>query len=332
MKKAHIIATSSYVPETILTNQQLEQMVDTSDEWIQTRTGIQERRIAGAEEFSSTMGAKAADIALKKAGKTAQDIDCIIVGTLTPDYLFPSTACLIQDLIGAGNIAAFDIQAACSGYVYALSLAKAFIESAQYSCVLVVASEKLSSIVNYQDRSTCVLFGDGSAACIVSAEKTHLSIDSVCLGSDGSQSDLLILPGGGCKNPTSAKTVEENLHYIQMQGKDVFKHAVLRMEASCQECIQKAGIQESDISWLIPHQANMRIINAMAKRFTHLTQDHIYKTVHKYGNTSCSSLGIALDELLQEKAIHPEDKLLLTAFGAGFTWGSSVLTYKGDVA
>lgn len=330
MKKAQIISTGSYLPEEVLTNEKLETMVDTSNEWIVTRTGIQERRIASKEEFASNMGAVAAKRALKKADLEAKDIDCIIVGTLTPDYIFPSTACLIQEMLGAKNAAAFDVQAACSGYIYALSMAKAFVESKQYKNVLLIATEKLSSIVDYEDRSTCVLFGDGAAACIVSMEKPGLEIDSICLGCDGSQSDLLILPGGGSRNPATKETVEKKLHYIRMAGSEVFKHAVLRMEASCKECLEKSGVSEEEISWLIPHQANVRIIDAIAKRFKHLPKKRIYKTVHKYGNTSCSSVGIALDELLSEETLQDKDPLLLTAFGAGLTWGSCLLKYKGS--
>lgn len=329
-KKAHIIGTGKYLPKKVLTNVDLEKMVDTSDEWIRTRTGIEERRIAEKDEFTSQMGKMAAEEAMKNAGISAGDLDCILVSTLTPDYIFPSTACLLQDLLGAGNITALDIQAACTGYIYALSIAKALIESGEKSCVLVVASEKLSSIVNYEDRSTCVLFGDGSSACVVSGDPKGLAIKSLCLGSDGAQWDLLKMPGGGCRNPASPETLAQNMHYVQMAGSEVFKHAVLRMESSSKECLSKAGLREEDVNWLVPHQANMRIIHAIAKRFTHLPKERIYQVLRKYGNTSCASVGIALSELLAKELVEEGNHLLLTAFGAGFTWGSCVLTMEKD--
>lgn len=324
--KARIIGTGSYLPEKVLSNADLEKMVDTSDEWIVTRTGMKERRIAKEDEFSSDMGAKAAKKAMDKAGVSPDQIDMILVATLTPDYIFPSTACLIQKQIGAKNAAAMDIQAACSGYIYSLSIAKALVESQGYKNILFIATEKLSSIVDYEDRSTCVLFGDGAAACVVSIQGQGLEIGNISLGADGEQSDLLIMQGGGCRNPCSSKTLENKMHYINMMGKETFKHAVRRMESSLKTCLEKSGLKESDIGWLVPHQANDRIIDAIAKRFKHLSKDRIYKTVQKYGNTSASSIGIALSELLEEKEIACGDNILLTAFGAGFTWGSCVLT------
>jgi len=327
--KARIIGTGSYLPKKVLSNSDLEKMVETSDEWIVTRTGINERRIADAEEFTSTMGALAAKKALIDANLKAENIDAIIVATITPDYIFPSTACLIQKELVAKKAAAFDIQAACSGYIYALSLAKALIDSAQYKNILIIASEKLSSIVNYKDRSTCVLFGDGAAAAVVSYHHKGLEIKATSLGSDGEQAKLLILPAGGSRNPASLKTIEDEMHFIQMAGSDVFKHAVRRMESSSKKCLKKANLTEMDVSWLIPHQANMRIIDAIAKRFSHLSQDRVFKdVVKKYGNTSASSVGIALDELLQKNQIKKGENILLTAFGAGFTWGSTILTYE----
>ncbi len=326
MKKSKIIATGSYVPEKILHNQDLEKMVDTSDEWIVTRTGIKERRIAASDEFTSDMGVAAARIALDQIDLKPDQLDYIIVATLTPDYVFPSTACLIQEKLQAKRAACFDIQAACTGFLYALSVAKALVEAGSAQNILVVASEKLSSIVNYEDRTTCVLFGDGAASCIVSKEGSGLQVDSICLGADGEQADLLMMPGGGCRTPSSEESVAQGLHYIKMAGNEVFKHAVRRMESSSKQCLQLAGLQETDISWLIPHQANMRIIDAIAKRFKHLSSERIYKTIHKYGNTSCSSIGLALDELLKEGNVQDKEHILLTAFGSGFTWGSCILT------
>jgi 3-oxoacyl-[acyl-carrier-protein] synthase-3 len=324
-KKSRIIGTGSYVPQRVLTNQDFEKMVETSDEWIVTRTGMKERRIAREDEFTSDMGVEAAQKALKAANIEPEQIDLILFATLIPDYLFPNTACLVQSRLKAVNAAAVDIQAACTGYLYALAMAKAFVEVGLHKTVLLIASEKLSSIVNYKDRNTCILFGDGAAACIISSEGKGLLIKDVTIGADGEHAELLMLPAGGSRRPASLKTVEENLHYIQMDGKEVFKHAVRRMESAAKQSMEKAGI--NDLAWLIPHQANMRIIESLAKRFD-MPMEQVYVTIHKYGNTSASSLGIALDELLKEKPLQKGDNLLLTAFGAGLTWGASTLTHE----
>jgi 3-oxoacyl-[acyl-carrier-protein] synthase-3 len=326
-QSARIVGMGVYLPEKVLTNQDLEKMVDTSDEWIVTRTGMKERRIASENEFTSDLGAKAAQNALKNAGKTVDEIDLILVATLTPDFMFPSTATLIQSLLGATKAAAFDFQAACTGYLYGLSIAKSYIESGLYKNILLIASEKLSSIVNYKDRNTCVLFGDGAAACVISDSGSGLFIQEVCLGADGGVSDLIRMPAGGCREPASLKTVEECRHTIFMEGKEVFKHAVRRMENAAKECLEKAKMEEKEINWLVPHQANERIIDAMGKRFS-IPDDRVYKTVHKYGNTSASAIAIALAELVVEKEIAVGENILLVAFGAGLTWGATVLTKK----
>jgi len=325
--KARIIGTGSYLPSRVLTNQDLEKMVDTSDEWIVTRTGMKERRIAAFDEFTSDMGYQAAIRAMEDAKIDGSEIDMILVATLTPDYVFPSTACLLQSKLNATKAAALDVQAACTGYIYGVALAKALVESRMYNNILVVASEKLSSIVDYKDRNTCVLFGDGASSCIVSSNtnKDGLVIQDICLGSDGDQSQLLILPAGGSRNPASKETIESNLHYLKMEGKDVFKHAVRRMESSSKECLDRVNLEEKDLSWLVPHQANVRIIEAIAKRFQ-VPLERVFMTIEKYGNTSASSLGIALDELLKQKEVVYGENILLTAFGAGLTWGSSILT------
>lgn len=325
MKTAKIIGTGSYLPEKVLSNFDLEKIVNTTDEWITSRTGMKERRIASKDECSSDMGVKAAQKALNQAKVAPEKIDLVLVATLTPDYLFPSTACIIQSQLKLESAAAMDIQAACSGYIYALSIAKSFIVSGQYQNILLVASEKLSSIVDYEDRATCVLFGDGAAACVISSEGKGLVIRETVLGCDGDQSKILIMPGGGSKNPTSRETVDQKMHFIKMEGKEVFKHAVRRMESSSKQCIERSGLTEEQIHWLIPHQANIRIIDAIAKRFS-IDNDKVYITVDKYGNTSASSVGIALDELLKEKKLSSGDNVLLTAFGAGLTWGSTVLS------
>lgn len=328
MAKARIIATGSYLPKKILSNPDLEKIVATTDEWIVTRTGMRERRIAEPEEFTSDMGIKAAEHALSRVPAFSRNkIDLVLVATLTPDYPFPSTACLIQSRLRLPEAAAVDVQAACTGYLYALTMAKAFIESGIYHNILVIASEKLSSIVNYNDRNTCVLFGDGAAASIVSSEGIGLLLRETRLGSDGDQAEILQMPAGGCRQPASLDTVKANLHCIQMGGKETFKHAVRRMETSSKECIDQAGLLETEISWLIPHQANIRIIEAIAKRFG-IPMERVYITIDKYGNTSASSIGIALDELVREGKVISGENLLLTAFGAGLTWGSMILTHE----
>lgn len=302
-------------------------MVETSDEWIFSRTGMKERRIAEGNEYTSDMGLEAAKKALESAAIAPEKIDLVLVATLTPDYVFPSTSCLLQSRLKLTNASAFDLQAACSGYIYGISMAKAFIESGIYKNVLLVASEKLSSIIDYKDRNTCVLFGDGAAACVISGEGKGLVISEVCLGADGEQAELLILPGGGSRQPASQESVAAGLHYLKMEGKEVFKHAVRRMESASKECLDKAGLTEQDISWLVPHQANIRIFEALAKRFL-VPMERVYMTISKYGNTSASSLGIALDELTREHKLKHGENLLLTAFGAGLTWGASILTYQ----
>lgn len=322
---ARIIGTGSFLPERILSNADLEKIVETTDEWIVSRTGMKERRIAGDDEHPSDMGFIAAKKALEDAKMQVEDIDLIIVATMTPDFITPSTAAIIQAKLGAPKVAAFDIQAACTGFLYGLSIAKAYVESGLNKNVLVIATEKLSSIVNYKDRTTCVLFGDGASAAVVSDKGSGLFIDSVCLGADGDLGDLLIIPGGGARQPASQKTVELDMHFLRMDGKEVFKHAVRRMTAAAKECMAKANLQDEQISWLVPHQANIRIIDAIAKGFS-ISSEKIYKTVHKYGNTSASSVAIALEELVHEHKIQKDEHILLVGFGAGLTWGAVILT------
>jgi 3-oxoacyl-[acyl-carrier-protein] synthase III len=323
--KARIIGLGSYLPEKILTNQDLEKMVDTTDEWIVSRTGMKERRLAGLLEYSSDMGTAAAKNAIENAGISTNQVDLILVATMSPDYITPSTACLIQASLGIANIPAFDIQAACSGFLFGLSMAKAYLESGQFSTILVIASEKMSALVDYQDRNTCVLFGDGAAAAIVSNQGPGLSIDTVCLGADGTLADLLVAPGGGVRNPPSFHSVTERMHFLKMNGKELFKHAVRRMSHAATECLNKSGLTENQVSWLVPHQANERIIDAIAKSLN-VSLEKVYKTLHKYGNTSASSLAIALHELTQEHPLADGEHVLLVAFGAGLTWGATLLT------
>jgi len=326
-RKAVIIGTGSYLPQKVLSNFDLEKMVETSDEWITTRTGMKERRIAHKDEFTSSMGVEAAKSAIASANISVEEIDLILVATITPDYAFPNTACLIQAELKATKAAAVDIQAACTGYLYGLSMAKAFIESGMYNTILLIASEKLSSIVNYRDRNTCVLFGDGAAASVITFQGKGLRIRETCLGADGEQASLVNIPAGGSRQPASMQTVSDELHYLKMEGKELFKHAVRRMEMASKVCIDRAGLKEEEINWLIPHQANLRIIEALAKRFQ-VSMERVYITLQKYGNTSASSVGIALDELVREKETKKGENLLLIAFGAGLTWGAGILTVE----
>lgn len=324
--RARIRAVARYLPEKVMTNADFEKIVDTSDEWIFSRTGIRERRVAGVGEECSTMGSKAAKIALKRAGIEADTVDLILVATLTPDYIFPSTACLIQKEIGASNAASLDFQAACSGFVYGMNMAKAYIESGAYKNILFVAAEKLSAVTDYTDRGTCVLFGDGASACLISDSGPGLAIVDTVLGSDGCQAEILVQPGGGSRMPPTVESVETKQHFIKMDGREVFKHAVKRMIEACVQVLEKNKLTGSDITWMIPHQANIRIIDAIAKRFD-IDPAKVYKTVHKYGNTSASSIGIALDECLEENPLKENERILVTAFGAGLTWGSGLLQW-----
>ncbi len=322
---ATITGLGIFLPERILSNADLEKMVDTSNEWIMTRSGIEERRIASDTEFPSTMGAKAALQALNDAAVEAKDVDAILVSSMTPDYLCPSTAALIQHEIGAKKASALDIQAACSGFIYGLSLAKAWIESGIYNNVLVIATEKNSAYVDYQDRTTCVLFGDGAGAALVQKNGSGYAIRHVCLGADGEQSELITIPASGSRIPASQETLNLRQHYLKMMGKEVFKHAVRRMEAAASDCLEKAGIAQEELSWLIPHQANIRIMEAIAKRFN-IPWERVYRTIQHFGNTSSSTVPIALSLLDSKEKPKKNEHLLLVAFGGGLTWGAALLT------
>jgi len=323
--QAIITGLGSYLPEQRLTNADIEKLVETSNEWIVTRTGIEERRIAGADEFSSTMGAKAAKIALEHANLAAGDVEAIVVSTMTPDYLCPSTAALIQHEIKANKACAIDVQAACSGFLYALSIAKAWVQSGMYRNVLVIATEKNSAFIDYQDRGTCPLFGDGAGAVVVQSEGSGYLIRDTILGADGELGQLLYIPASGCRMPATEKTIAERQHYMKMYGQELFKHAVRRMESAAKECLEKAGLKEEELNWLIPHQANIRIIEAMGKRFN-LPWERVFRTIHKYGNTSSSTVPIALQELDATQPPKPHENILLVAFGGGLTWGATLLT------
>lgn len=322
---ARITSIKSYLPERVLTNQDLEKMVDTSDEWIVSRTGMRNRHLAQADEFPSDMGAKAALKALEAVNFPASALDLIVVATMTPDYISPSTAALIQAQIQAPQAAALDIQAACTGFLYGISIAKAYIESGMYRNILLIASEKMSAFIDYKDRSTCVLFGDGAAAALISDQGSGLSIETICLGADGSLADLALIPAGGSRLPASEETVTQGLHYFKMTGGEIFKHAVRQMSAAVKECLNRAALDQSQISWLVPHQANKRIIDAIAKQFD-LPEERVYKTVHMYGNTSASSIPIALSALSDEHPFEEGEHVLLAAFGGGLTSGAALLS------
>lgn len=325
-KRATILGTGSYLPSKVLTNADLEKMVDTSDEWIVSRTGMKERRIASEEEHASFMGAEAAKIAIERSGIKKEDISCIVFATSSPDYLFPSSAALAQYALGLEEIPAFDCLTACTGFLYGLSIAKSYIESGMYYNVLLIAADKLSAFVDYRDRNTCILFGDGASAAVISSsdKKKGQHILEVVLGADGSLGELLTLPVGGSRFPVGSPFSQGKSPYISMEGKEVFKHAVRRMQQASLDCLSKLNLKETDIDWLVPHQANQRIIDAIAKRFA-LSDEKIFITVERYGNTAASSIGIALDELLSLNKVHSKEHLLLVGFGGGLSWGAAIL-------
>jgi 3-oxoacyl-[acyl-carrier-protein] synthase-3 len=321
-----ITGVGSYVPEKILTNADLEKMVDTSDEWITSRTGIKERHIAARDEFTSDMAAKAAQRAMKMAGITAGQIDLIVVATITPDMPFPATACLVQQKIGAKRAAAFDLEAACSGFIYGIEIAQQFIMSRTYDTVLVVGAEKLSSITDWTDRNTCVLFGDGAGAAILQNRENSHGLLTAVMGADGAKAGLLSMPGGGSACPATADSVTAKLHFLRMDGKETFKNAVQAMQSAAQEVLKRCEIDISQIKCVIPHQANRRIIDVVGERLG-ATPEQLFVNLHKYGNTSAASVAIALDEAVAAKKIQRGDLVLLVVFGAGLTWGAAVIEW-----
>jgi 3-oxoacyl-[acyl-carrier-protein] synthase-3 len=321
-----ITGVGSYVPERILTNAELEKMVDTSDDWITSRTGIKERRIAAKDEFTSDLATRAAMRAIQKAGISPSQIDLIIVATITPDMPFPSTACLVQQKIGANRAAAFDLEAACSGFIYALEIAQQFIMSRTYDTVLVIGAEKLSSIVDWEDRNTCVLFGDGAGAAVLQNRPNAHGLLTAVMGADGDKADLLFMPGGGSRCPASAESVASRLHYLRMEGKETFKNAVQAMQTAATEALKRCEIDISRIKLVIPHQANQRIIDAVGERLG-AKPEQLFVNLHKYGNTSAASVAIALDEAVDSGQVHRGDLILLVVFGAGLTWGAAVIEW-----
>lgn len=321
-----IAAVGSYVPDRVLTNQDLEKIVDTTDEWITSRTGIKERRIAAPTEATSDLGTKAALIAMERAGITPDEIDLIIVATITPDMPFPSTACLIQEKIGARRAAAFDLEAACSGFVYALEIGQQFIMSRTHECVLVIGAEKLSSIIDWEDRNTCVLFGDGAGAVILHNRPDAHGLLTVKMGADGGKANILSMPGGGSLNPATPDSVQGRLHYLRMDGREVFKSAVTAMCSAAREVMERCAVGIGDIKCVIPHQANKRILDAVGDRLG-ATPDQVFMNLDRYGNTSAASVAIALDEAVRQGRIERGDLVLLVVFGAGLTWGAAVLEW-----
>ncbi|NPV52143.1 MAG: ketoacyl-ACP synthase III [Firmicutes bacterium] len=322
---AGIAGTGSAVPEGILSNFDLEKMVDTSDAWIVERTGIRERRIAGASEATSDLAALAASRALEDAGVSPGDVDLIIVATVTPDMIFPSTACLVQARIGATRAAAFDISAGCSGFIYGVWTGAQFIASGTYDTVLVIGAETLSKITDFTNRNTCVLFGDGAGACVLKAMEQGEGIVKTLLGADGRRGDLLTVPAGGSRLPASHETVDQRLHYIHMEGNKVYRFAVNILVDACRWTLEAAGLSESDIDYFIPHQANRRLIDIAAERLG--VADRFYSNVEKYGNTSAASIPIALDEAARSGKISDGDLIMLVGFGAGLTWAASIIRW-----
>lgn len=325
MSSVRIISTGTSIPTKVISNADLEKVVDTNDEWIMARTGIKERRMADDNHASSDLGVEAATKALEKASLDPKDIDVIILATITPDYIFPSTACLVQERIGATRAYAFDLSAGCSGYLYAMQVGKGMIDGGCAETILIIGAETLTRVTDYQDRGTCILFGDGAGATILQKSDKG-GILSICLGSDGGGWDLLYQPGGGSRIPSTAQSVENREHYLKMNGKEVFKIAVTSMGNASVEAIEKAGLKPDDIDMFIAHQANYRIMDAVRKRIK-IPTEKVFMNISKYGNTSSASVPIALDEALEQGNIKEGDLILFSVFGAGFTWGASVIQW-----
>ena len=326
---AGILGTGSYVPDKIITNADLEKIVDTSDEWIVARTGIRERRIADDSQATSDLATIAAKRAMEDAGLTAEELDLILVATVTPDMPFPSTACIVQNNLGAVNAAAFDLEAACSGFLYALNVANQFIATGFYQKILVIGAECLSRVTNWRDRGTCILFGDGAGAAIVGRVEDGSGFLSHYMGADGSGGNVLNVKAGGSRMPASMDTVEQEMHYVYMDGSEVFKFAVRIMVSAAEKALDAAGLSKEDLNYMVPHQANIRIINGAAKRMG-LSTDLVYSNLEKYGNMSAASIPVALDEAVKTGRIKKGDNVCLVGFGGGLTWASSVVKWTMD--
>ncbi len=321
-----IAGLGSYLPDQVLTNQDLERMVDTSDEWIRTRTGIRERRILPEHLATSDMAYEAGRRALADAGVRPEDVDCIIVATVTPDTPFPSVACRIQHRLGATRAAAFDIGAACPGFIYATTIGSQLVATGMYNTVLVVGAESLSRVTDYQDRNTSVLFGDAAGAAVLTAVPSGKGLLSTVLGSDGGGAELLVMPAGGSRRPTSHETVEGREHYLRMNGPEVFKFAVRIMEEASLQALDKAGLTPDDVDFFVPHQANIRIIDSAARRLG-VDMDRVVVTLDLLGNTSSASIPVALEQAVRAGRVKDNDVVVAVAFGAGLTWGAFVLRW-----
>lgn len=326
LRSVGILGTGSYLPENKVTNFDMEKIIETSDEWIRTRTGIVARHFAAENEATSDMATKAALKAMEAAGVTADEIDMIVLATLTPDMAIPSTACLVQANIKAMNASAFDLEAACSGFIYGVEVARNFIATGTYNKVLVIGAEKMSSILNFENRGTCILFGDGAGAAVLGPVEDGKGILASELGADGSKGMVLKVDAGGARMPATIETVKDKLHYLTMEGNEVFKFAVRVMGSSSLRVIEKAGLKVEDIDYLVPHQANMRIITSAAKKLK-LPLEKVKINLDKYGNMSAASVPVALDEAIREGQIREGDKTVLVGFGAGLTWASCVIQW-----
>ena len=323
-----ITGTGAYTPDNVVTNDDMAKIVDTSDEWIRTRSGISERCFAAEGETTSDMAVAAAEKAISAAGIDRRDIDLIIVATMTPDMPFPSTACILQSKLGLGNITAFDIQAACSGFIYALNTGCNMLRSGAYKKALIIGAEKMSSILDFQNRATCVLFGDAASAIIIEAsDRTEVGVLGSITGSDGSDPSLLHQPAGGSKIPSSHESIDARQHFIKMNGKEIFKQAVRVMGQVSNDILGQYSLKADQIDLLIPHQANMRIIESLAKRMK-LPMEKFHNNLDRFGNTSAASIGLALDEAYRKGRIQSGDLILLVAFGAGLTWGASLIKWQ----
>jgi 3-oxoacyl-[acyl-carrier-protein] synthase-3 len=326
VKSVGIVGTGRCLPEKILTNHELEKIVDTSDEWIRTRTGISERRISEADTATSDLATAAALKAMENAGVSAEEVDMIIVATVTPDMAFPSTACIVQSNLKAVNASAFDIEAACTGFIYGLSVGEKFISTGDAKTVLVIGAETLSKVCNWKDRNTCVLFGDGAGAAVLREVGKGEGILACALGAEGWKGETLTLPAGGSRMPASVETVKAGKHFIHMDGSEVYKFAVSIMPKATLRVIEKAGLNLEDIDYVVPHQANSRIVEAAARRLK-MDGEKIFVNLNKYGNMSSASVPVALDEALEQGRIKKGDNVVLVGFGAGLTWGSCAMKW-----
>ena len=326
MIRSRVTGTGAYLPDRRLTNQEIERMVETSDRWIIERTGIRERRIAAPEEATSDLAAAAGRQALTASGVAASSVELIIVATATPDMLFPSTACLVQERLGAKQAFAFDLSAACTGFLYALAVADQYIRTGTYRTVLVIGAEVLSRMIDWTDRTTCILFGDGAGAVVVQADRGARGVLSTHLHSDGSLWDLIHIPGGGSRRPPSAETLADRMNFVKMKGSETFRVAVRALEEVAREALAANQLSPEQVSWIIPHQANLRILQAVAERLK-VPADKVVINVDRYGNTSAASIPIALDEVVRAGRVRSDDLLLLEAFGAGLTWGAAVVRW-----